>query len=86
MTEHALGGGNVAAAVVRVGNTVRKPAGFWTPSVRRCSSTFPRPGSPGRRSPWAGTGKAGRCSSTSAGRWRPTSRRSTPEGSAASAG
>jgi len=32
-TEHALGGGNVAAGVVRVGDTVRKPAGFWTPAV-----------------------------------------------------
>ena len=33
MTEHVLGGGNVAAGVVRVGDTVRKPAGFWTPAV-----------------------------------------------------
>jgi Ser/Thr protein kinase RdoA (MazF antagonist) len=32
-TEHALAGGNVAAGVVRVGDTVRKPAGFWTPAV-----------------------------------------------------
>ncbi|HEY2266518.1 MAG TPA: phosphotransferase [Streptosporangiaceae bacterium] len=32
-TEHALAGGNVAASVVRVGDTVRKPAGFWTPAV-----------------------------------------------------
>src|SRR5690348_12849430 len=31
--EHALAGGNVADAVVRVGDTVRKPAGYWTPSV-----------------------------------------------------
>ena len=31
--EHALDGGNVAAGVVRVGDTVRKPAGFWTPAV-----------------------------------------------------
>ena len=28
-----LAGGNVAAGVVRVGGTVRKPAGFWTPAV-----------------------------------------------------
>jgi hypothetical protein len=27
-TEHPLGGGNVAAGVVRVGDTVRKRAGF----------------------------------------------------------
>ena len=33
MTEHPLDGGNVAAGVVRVGDTVRKPAGFWTPAV-----------------------------------------------------
>jgi hypothetical protein len=33
VSEHALAGGNVAAAVVRVGDTVRKPAGFWTPAV-----------------------------------------------------
>jgi Ser/Thr protein kinase RdoA (MazF antagonist) len=32
-TEQALAGGNVAAGVVRVGDTVRKPAGFWTPAV-----------------------------------------------------
>ena len=32
-TEHALDGGNVAAGVVRVGDTVRKPAGFWTPAI-----------------------------------------------------
>jgi hypothetical protein len=31
--EHALAGGNVAAGVVRVGGTVRKPAGYWTPGV-----------------------------------------------------
>jgi Ser/Thr protein kinase RdoA (MazF antagonist) len=33
MTEYVLTGGNVAAGVVRVGDTVRKPAGFWTPAV-----------------------------------------------------
>jgi Ser/Thr protein kinase RdoA (MazF antagonist) len=32
-TEHVLAGGNVAAGVVRVGGTVRKPAGYWTPFV-----------------------------------------------------
>ena len=31
--EHELAGGNVAAGVVRVGGTVRKPAGYWTPAV-----------------------------------------------------
>lgn len=33
MTEIPLTGGNVSAGVVRVGNTVRRPAGPWTPSV-----------------------------------------------------
>jgi hypothetical protein len=28
-----LSGGNVSTGVVRVGNTVRRPAGFWTPAV-----------------------------------------------------
>lgn len=31
--EQPLGGGNVSAGVVRVGDTVRRPAGFWSPSV-----------------------------------------------------
>jgi Ser/Thr protein kinase RdoA (MazF antagonist) len=31
--EVPLSGGNVAADVVRVGDTVRRPAGFWTPAV-----------------------------------------------------
>src|SRR5437763_1005776 len=31
--EQALAGGNVADAVARVGNTVRKPSGYWTPAV-----------------------------------------------------
>ncbi|MCK1817681.1 phosphotransferase [Streptomyces sp. XM4011] len=36
MSDHEevpLSGGNVSAGVVRVGNTVRRPAGFWTPAV-----------------------------------------------------
>jgi hypothetical protein len=32
-TEIPLTGGNVAAGVVRVGDTVRRPAGRWTPAV-----------------------------------------------------
>ncbi|WP_131098531.1 phosphotransferase [Streptomonospora litoralis] len=31
--EHPLTGGNATAGVVRVGDTVRRPAGFWTPAV-----------------------------------------------------
>ncbi len=31
--EHILAGGNVSGAVVRVGDTVRKPSGPWTPAV-----------------------------------------------------
>lgn len=33
MDEHPLSGGNVTAGVVRVGDTVRRPAGPWTPAV-----------------------------------------------------
>jgi hypothetical protein len=32
-TEIPLGGGNVSGGVVRVGDTVRRPAGPWTPAV-----------------------------------------------------
>jgi hypothetical protein len=31
--EIPLAGGNVSAGVVRVGDTVRRPAGYWTPAV-----------------------------------------------------
>lgn len=31
--EEPLGGGNVSAAVVRIGDTVRRPTGPWTPAV-----------------------------------------------------
>jgi len=43
-TEHALGGGNVSAGVVRVGDTVRKPAGFWTPPVEALLAHLQRRG------------------------------------------
>jgi len=33
-SEQALDGGNVAGAVVRVGGTVRKPAGPWVEALR----------------------------------------------------
>ena len=36
--EHALTGGNVSASVVRVGDTVRKPAGPRTAAVEAFSS------------------------------------------------
>jgi hypothetical protein len=32
-TEVPLGGGNMSSGVVRVGDTVRRPAGPWTPAV-----------------------------------------------------
>jgi len=32
-TERPLGGGNMSSGVVRVGDTVRRPAGPWTPAV-----------------------------------------------------
>jgi Phosphotransferase enzyme family len=33
MEEEPLGGGNMSAGVVRIGDTVRRPAGPWTPAV-----------------------------------------------------
>jgi hypothetical protein len=33
-TEIPLAGGNMSGGVVRVGDTVRRPAGPWTPAVR----------------------------------------------------
>ena len=33
MTEIPMGGGNVSSGVVRVGDTVRRPVGPWTPAV-----------------------------------------------------
>jgi len=45
--EHALAGGNVAAEVVRVGNTVRKPAGNWTPAVESLLAHLGASGFPG---------------------------------------
>ena len=33
MTEIPMGGGNVSSGVVRIGDTVRRPAGPWTPAV-----------------------------------------------------
>jgi len=51
MTEIALGGGNATGGVVRIGDTVRRPAGPWTPAVHAlldhlCAAGFrgaPRP-------------------------------------------
>jgi Phosphotransferase enzyme family len=33
--EHPLSGGNLSEAVVRIGQTVRRPTGLWTPAVHR---------------------------------------------------
>src|SRR5262249_39293604 len=51
MTEHPLGGGNVAAGGVRVGDTVRQPAGFWTPAVGALLPPFWRAGFTGAPRP-----------------------------------
>ena len=51
MTEHPLGGGNVATRVVRVGDTVRKPAGYWTPAVEALLSHLRRGGFTGAPRP-----------------------------------
>ena len=51
MTEHPLGGGNVADGIVRVGDTVRKPAGYWTPAVEALLSHLWRRGFTGAPRP-----------------------------------
>lgn len=45
--EVPLSGGNVAAAVVRVGDTVRKPGGPWTPAVHALLVHLDEVGFPG---------------------------------------
>lgn len=47
MDEIPLTGGNTSAGVVRVGNTVRKPAGPWTPSVHALLTHLRSVGFPG---------------------------------------
>jgi hypothetical protein len=48
-----LGGGNMSSGVVRVGDTVRRPAGPWTPAVHALlthgSGTSPTPCTGSRR-------------------------------------
>src|SRR6185312_7047731 len=44
MDEHPLSGGNVTAGVVRVGDTVRRPAGPWTPAVHSLLQHLERKG------------------------------------------
>jgi Ser/Thr protein kinase RdoA (MazF antagonist) len=44
MDEHPLSGGNVTAGVVRVGDTVRRPAGPWTPAVHSLLQHLDRKG------------------------------------------
>jgi hypothetical protein len=51
MTEHPLVGGNVAAGIVRVGDTVRKPTGYWTPAVEALLSHLWRGGFTGAPRP-----------------------------------
>ena len=40
--EQPLTGGNVAAGVVRVGDTVRRPSGPWTPAVHTLPGRWQR--------------------------------------------
>ncbi|SEF26900.1 Phosphotransferase enzyme family protein [Amycolatopsis pretoriensis] len=51
MTEIPLTGGNVSAGVVRVGDTVRRPAGPWTPSVHALLGHLHSVGFPGAPRP-----------------------------------
>jgi hypothetical protein len=51
MTEIPLGGGNVSASVVRIGDTVRRPAGPWTPAVHALLGHLHAAGFPGAPRP-----------------------------------
>ncbi|WP_211261641.1 phosphotransferase [Pseudonocardia acaciae] len=51
MEEEPLTGGNTSAGVVRVGNTVRRPAGPWTPSVQALLTHLRAVGYPGAPRP-----------------------------------
>ena len=48
--EVPLGGGNVSGGVVRIGDTVRRPAGPWTPAVHALLGHLHAAGFPG--APW----------------------------------
>ena len=47
MTEEPLPGGNMTGGVVRVGDTVRRPAGPWTPAVHALLNHLHAVGFPG---------------------------------------
>src|SRR5260370_36753638 len=46
-TEIPLEGGNVSGGVVRIGDTVRRPAGPWTPAVHALLGPLTAAGFPG---------------------------------------
>jgi hypothetical protein len=53
-TEIPLDGGNMSSGVVRVGDTVRRPAGPWTPTVHALLGHLHAAGFRGApRQPWA---------------------------------
>ena len=59
--EIPLPGGNVGGAV-RVGDTVRRPTGPWTPAVHELLEFLADAGLPRSRACWASTTGAGRSS------------------------
>ena len=65
MTEVPLGGGNVSGGVVRIGDTVRRPAGPWTPAVHALLGHLHATGFPGAPRPLAWTSSAAKSSPSS---------------------
>lgn len=59
--EQPLSGGNVSAGVVRVGDTVRRPAGPWTPAVHALLTHLHEAGFRAAPAPWGSTNRAARC-------------------------
>ena len=65
MTEVPLGRGNVSGGVVRIGDTVRRPAGPWTPAVHALLGHLHATGFPGAPRPLAWTSSAAKSSPSS---------------------
>ena len=61
MDELPLSGGNVTAGVVRVGDTVRRPVGAWTPAVHNLLQHLEQQASAARRGRSVSMRRAARC-------------------------
>jgi len=64
VTEEPLRGGNMTGGVVRVGDTVRRPAAPWTPAVHALLDHLQAVGFRGAPRAHGGTTRAARCSTS----------------------